>query len=304
MPRRRYTTAVTLSAALLAPLVLAQPCPPEGTSRQQLLELRSAEFRLDPAARRESLALALLPCLESPDPVLRDSIAFEALSTWMRSRQIGITTATTLADQLQARLASDYPDPDGIARPFAALVLAELARMDRLDPFMSEARRAELLQAATAYLVGVRDYRGFDPQIGWRHGVAHGADLLLQLAANPLLDRPALDAILAAIATQVAPAGEHAYIHGESERLARPVYAIAERRQHSAPEWQQWLLQIAAPAPFSAWSEAFNSPAGLAKRHNTRNFLLSMYLSVREHAAPQTQELVYPPLRDALSRLP
>ena len=38
--------------------------------------------------------------------------------------------------------------------------------------------------------LSVRDYRGFDAKQGWRHGVAHGADLLLQLSRN----RHAVDA--------------------------------------------------------------------------------------------------------------
>jgi hypothetical protein len=49
----------------------------------------------------------------------------------------------------------------------------------------------------------VSDYRGFDDKEGWRHGVAHGSDWLMQLALNPALDRGQLDQMLAAIATQV-----------------------------------------------------------------------------------------------------
>lgn len=52
----------------------------------------------------------------------------------------------------------------------------------------------------------MRDLRGFDAVQGWRHGVAHGADLLLQLALNPALRRVQAEALLAAIASQVLPA--------------------------------------------------------------------------------------------------
>ena len=37
------------------------------------------------------------------------------------------------------------------------------------------------------------DYRGFVPGAGWRRAVAHGADLLMQLALNPAVERTQLD---------------------------------------------------------------------------------------------------------------
>jgi len=53
-----------------------------------------------------------------------------------------------------------------------------------------------LLNAAANYLVALRDYRGFDDGVGWRHGVAHAADLLAQLALSPSFGRVEMDRIL------------------------------------------------------------------------------------------------------------
>jgi hypothetical protein len=86
-------------------------------------------------------------------------------------------------------------------------------------------------------------------QEGWRHGVAHGADLLLQLALNPAVDRAGLDRLLGAVAAQVAPR-EHSYIYGESERLARPCCSPPSAVCTSPAEWNAWLLEVAAPTPF------------------------------------------------------
>ena len=109
-------------------------------------------------------------------------------------------------------------DASGFRRPFAALALAEVARADRIEPYLTEPERHELAEAGAAYLRGVRDYRGFTAGEGWRHGVAHGADLMLQLALNPRLSRTDADRLLGAIAAQVAPMGPVYYIHGESAR--------------------------------------------------------------------------------------
>ena len=153
------------------------------------------------------------------------------------------------------------------------------------------------------YLVSVRDYRGFDAGQGWRHGVAHGADLLMQLALNPALDRAQLDRILAAVATQVAPAGEHAYTYGEPERLARPVIFVLKRGLHDDVAWSLWLQGVVAPAPMADWSGAFGSQAGLAKRHNTRAFLLALYAGLQEGGDEALRARV-PAVVDALRKVP
>ena len=85
-------------------------------------------------------------------------------------------------------LTADDASGDGFAQPFAALALAEVARVDRVAPIFTADERAVLVTAATNYVRSVRDYRGFDDVQGWRHGVAHGADFLMQLVLNGELD--------------------------------------------------------------------------------------------------------------------
>lgn len=82
----------------------------------------------------------------------------------------------------------------------------------------------------------MRDYRGFDDRQGWRHGVAHGADLLMQLSLNPAFGKPELTRIRDAVAAQVMPAG-HAYVFGEGERMAAPIVYIARRGVFTEAEW-------------------------------------------------------------------
>ena len=51
---------------------------------------------------------------------------------------------------------------------------------------------------------------------------------------------------------------------------------------HTEAEWSAWFTQLTMPAPLPNWQAAFNSELGLARRHNLRAFLLSLYASVRE----------------------
>jgi hypothetical protein len=281
----------------------AVTCPPPGFSRSELSTLKSQDFHLEDETQRASLALALLDCLGDPDPSMRDGLAFEALATWMRGGQLTSTTVSTIAERLLPRLRSAYPDPLGFERPFAALVLAEVARVDRIEPFLPDAERSALVDGAVGFLASIEDYRGFDDIEGWRHNVAHGADLMLQLSLNPRVGKDDLDRMLSAIATQVTPAGEHFYIYGEPERLARAVYYLASRDLQSLADWQAWFQAVADPAPLPDWSEAFASRAGLAKRHNTLSFLRSLHLLVAEGDS-DVADRIGPPMMESLQRVP
>ncbi len=262
--------AAIVAACATAPAEAQVQCQPAGFSRVELDTLKAAEWDLPDDARRNALARGLTACLSNPDPTLRDGIAFEALTHWLRGRQLSPETIQWLADDLEPRLAA--PEGAGFERPFAALVLSEVARADRIEAYMTAERRTRLLDAAISYFTGVRDYRAFDEREGWRHGVAHGADLLLQLALNPAFDRAELTRIRDSLATQLAPDG-HFYTYGESERIARPVIFMAQRELFSSEEWRDWLVRhTAVPA------DAFSSQAGLARRHNMMAFLSVLYM--------------------------
>jgi uncharacterized protein DUF2785 len=299
---RTAAASLALAGLMLTAAALAQTCPPAGMSRAQLLELKSREFKLSDTARREAMALDLIACLGSPDPTLRDGVAYEALAAWMRDKQLSPATVGTIRDQLVAQLAPDYPDPTGVKRPFAVLTLAEVARVDRVEQFMTAQQLQQLVDAGTRYLQSVRDYRGFDEREGWRHGVAHSSDLMLQLAVNPRTTRAQLDQMLAAIASQIAPAGEHFYIYGEDDRLAQAVFYIAKRKLHTADEWRKWFDRVAAPAPLAKWADAWTSQQGIAKHQNTWAFFTTLYVYVRESGA-EFQDLVLPSIVAGIKQL-
>lgn len=240
-----------------------------------LREAKAAKWLVADDARRQALALESLACLRSPNPVERDELAFEALQAWMRADKLETSTVQELRVRLSAQL--EAPDPQGFARPFAALVLADVARVDRVKPYLAPEQRAQLVGAAGNYLRGVRDYRGFDEKQGWRHGVAHAADIMLQLSLNPALARAEHEQMLAAIASQVAPTGEHFYRYGEGERLMAPVFYLSRARTLECSDWDSWFAALAAK-PAAAGSRQ----AALARKHNLNGFLQPLYVNISE----------------------
>ncbi|HRJ02749.1 MAG TPA: DUF2785 domain-containing protein [Hyphomonas sp.] len=236
----------------------------------------AAYFAMD-AATRTRLLLSLPGCLDLPDPALRDTYAFEVLSLILRGGDQSPDTVRMLMHSLMDRIGAADRDVHGFRNPFMFLALAEVARVDRLTPFLSEEERWDLLMAAKAYFAGLEDYRGFTEGEGWRHGVAHTADLLMQMSLNAHLTKPQAEEILAAIASKVAPEN-HVYIFGESERLAAPVIYLAWKETFTAEEWEAWFSAL-WPADDPLRETAYKSEATLAKLHNLRAFAQSVYVS-------------------------
>lgn len=274
-------------------------CPPVGYDRAGLESLKAAKFAMADATARDALAEGLLDCLGDPDPALRDGIAYEALSTWMRAGAFDSDELRKLRDGLYARL--DGEDSEGFRKPFAALVLSEVARSDRIAPWMRGDERTAMVERASAYLESVRDYRGYENRAGWRHGVAHGADWAMQLALNPALDRAQLERVLTAVASQVMAAEGHAYEFGEGERLARPVLYAARRGLVDDAAWKAWFAAL--PAKLGPPRAGYGDAAWLARRHDLVQFLEAAYIGADRSRDPATAALK-PAIAAALDAVP
>lgn len=286
---------LALSACATAPAEAQSAiCRPAGYDRARLDALKAGGWTIADEAERNAVALGLVECLGDPDSAVRDGIAFEALQHWMRANQLSATTLAALNTNLQAKLTA--PDPQGFQRPFAALVLADVARTDRVAPWMSEAQRTQLIDASIAYMRGITDYRGFTPGEGYRHATAHTADLMMQLVLNPAIGKPDLVRIRDAVASQIAPAG-HSYITGESERLAAPILYMATRNVFDEAEWTAWFAEISGPGPLGAsWDGWWLSEQGIARRHN-----LSAFLNVVHANVTLSQNPAFAPMRPGVA---
>jgi hypothetical protein len=272
------------------PLLVAADCPPTGWDMQVLSQLREANFEGLTPQRRAALAAGLLDCLAAPDPQLRDGVAYSGLSSWLRGGLIEPALRAELTDRVLALLQGSE-DELGFSRSFAALVLSELVRADRIDPQLPGPKLAQIRQTASDWYRQIADYRAFDPVEGWRHAVAHGADLILQLAVHPATDADALAELMQALASQIAPAGAYGYRHSESERQARAVYFAYQRDLLASAWWSNWLQELSANRPDNPWSAAFDSAEGLARRHNMLGFLHEIGFAARLNEGERNAEL-------------
>jgi len=260
---------------------VSEQCFSKQWPQSALAKLKADKFVLENKIEKEALSLQLLNCLAKSDAKIRDGIAFETLSFWLRGGQLSNAIHLKMYSYLTHVLTVKVNDVNGVYQSFSMLMLSEIARVDRKSPFLSSTQRDRLVIIGTHFLTNLRDYRGFSDKVGWRHGVAHSSDLMLQLALNPKIKKAQLDTMLDALASQVSANEQHAYIHGESKRIAMAVLYIFLKKQHSVEDWHKWLSSVTTPSPFNQWQDVYKSEKGLTKLHNTQSFLFSLYATIK-----------------------
>ncbi|MEZ5319331.1 MAG: DUF2785 domain-containing protein [Vicinamibacterales bacterium] len=213
--------------------------------------------------------------LASPDPELRDDIGYGVLTNWIyRRRIVPADLRLALAREWVGNLRAGVGERggDGIfRRSFSALALALLAGTDNEDPFFSRQDFRTVLTAGLTYLRAEQDVRGFDPDKGWMHSVAHTADLLKFLGRSRHLAPGEQAEILTGIADKL-DAVDEVLTHGEDERLARAVVSLAARPDFDVEAFRAWSAGLLAAAPAGP-----PTPASLARARNRRNLMVSLH---------------------------
>ena len=225
--------------------------------------------------------------LGSPDPQLRDDLAYTILDVWIVYKpQLSGAELVPLLGEWQENLSAGIGESGTdsvLRRSFSALCLAAIAERDLKVPFLGQKRYQTLLESALIYLRSERDLRGFDAARGWIHATAHTGDLLAFLAANPLFKADDQKKVLQAIAERLASAHQ-IFSYGEQDRLAAAIAAIAARPDFDGGGFNQWLSEL-DERDAEVWKTSPPDDNRLKTFQN--NSYLLQALAVRLYAGPK-----------------
>jgi hypothetical protein len=245
-------------------------------------------YRVPPNQSASTLIHELSSYLGSPDPALRDDVAYTLIYSWIvYQKQLSSQELIPLLEEWQSNLRIGIGETNNdsvLRRSFSALCLAVLAERDLKTPFLGTDRYRMLLDNSLNYLQDEQDLRGFDPVKGWIHPTAHTADLLHFLAANPLFAVEDQHRMLQAISRRLSSANL-IYTYGEQDRLAVATVAIVSRVDFDSPFFQTWLATLDA-TDSNVWK---SSPPNdhLLKTFQNNNYLLES-LAARLYAQPKS----------------
>jgi hypothetical protein len=228
-----------------------------GMSTAYWQQVAAAEMKVPLDRPLADLTAELTTMLGSTDPVERDQIAYPILATWI-SEGVYDDLLAGLGDGMAAGLTRGLGEEETdsvFRRSFSVLVLAECIERDNSESRLPASKILEWGDRVSGWLVRERDVRGFVPERGWAHAVAHGADAIRVLADSPHFGLNELTVLLDVVADRVVLETPAPLSSGEPDRLARATMAVLRRRLVPLRIIEPWLARITAAATHAAVPE-------------------------------------------------
>ncbi|GEM45276.1 DUF2785 domain-containing protein [Deinococcus cellulosilyticus] len=253
-------------------------------NRDQWQHVIDQDHQLPHGISLQEATRELLGFLSSTDPFLRDTVGYFTLSAWIERELYSpaeLSNMLTWAGE-NLRLGLGTSGHDSVfLRSFSALILSEVVALDARKPFLNEAERNAAFEKTLHYLSEECDLRGYLPEKGWAHAVAHGADALMAFADHPLTLPEQLEQILETVLDLAAM--DQVYLYNEEKRLARAAFSAITRMDDFVVEHRMGAQLSLVP---EQW---FMSPEWAASRLNLRGFFSALLLIGTENHQEQVQ---------------
>jgi hypothetical protein len=223
------------------------------------------------------LTTELTTMLGSPDPQMRDGLAYPTLATWV-DRGVYDELLVGLGDGMAAGLTVGLGErgTDSVfRRTFSVLVLAECIDRTNQEDLVPSAKLMEWGDRVATWYLREKDVRGFVLDKGWAHAVAHGADAIGVLARSPHLGRNELTVLLDVIADRVLAEVDEPFVHGEPDRMVLATMTVLRRNVVPFSVVEPWVARIAGGA-----HRAGRDGNPYPSTFNAEAFLRSFYLQL------------------------
>jgi hypothetical protein len=229
---------------------------------------------------REDLFEALARMLADPDPAVRDDTAYPIVATWIGRGEfdgmLGWAGDMVSGAQQHAEIQ---------ARTFGTMILAWVVRRDAVTGELDDATVRRWRDEFASWWSAEQDLRGYDPERGWLHAAAHGADTLRAFARSPRMTADDLAGLLTLATERLMAPAPYLFADQEEERLAYALASVLCRPELA--DVAGWLEPVRAalaagtPGPVPAWVS------------NTTRTLAALYVAVHRGVRwydPATQE--------------
>ena len=216
-------------------------------------QVQATGFEVPSDRPLDELTIELTTMLGSTEPEVRDGTAFPAFATWIE-RGVYDDLLAGLGDGMVAGLSVGLGETGTdtvFRRSFSVLILAVCLERDNEQHLLPSQKVMEWGDRLATWFLTERDTRGFVPDKGWAHAVAHGADAIGALGESPHLAGPEHALLLDILAERLLQPVEEPLLAGEPDRIAAAVMNILRRNTLGTDVLEPWIHRIgAAGNPF------------------------------------------------------
>lgn len=218
-------------------------------------QVQAAGFEVPSDRPLDDLTAELTTMLGSTRPEVRDGTAYPALTTWIE-RGVYDDLLIGLGDGMVAGLAAGLGEngTDSVfRRSFSALILGECLDRNNAEHLLPGAKVLEWGDRLATWYLAEKDLRGFVPDKGWAHAVAHGADAIGSLGESPHLAGPELAVMLDILTERLVQPSAASLAAGEPDRIAAAAMRILRRNAVPLDTLEAWVHRIGSQAnPFGS----------------------------------------------------
>ncbi len=217
-------------------------------------QVQAADFEVPGDRPLDDLTAELTTMLGSTQPEVRDGTAYPALATWI-DRGVYDDLLAGLGDGMVAGLSVGLGETGTdtvFRRSFSALIVGECLERDNEQHLLPPAKILDWGDRIAVWFLTERDTRGFVPDKGWAHAIAHGADAIGALAESPHMSAAEHQALLDVLAERLLlqPVDEP-LAAGEPDRMAAAAMRVLRRGTLGTDVLEPWVHRLgAAGNPF------------------------------------------------------
>lgn len=227
----------------------------------------------------DDMTAELTTLLGSPDPAQRDGLAYPTLEAWIR-RGVYDDLLAGLGDGMATGLdvGLGERDTDSVfRRSFSALVLGDCIARDTVVSRLPSTKIMEWGDRIASWFLRERDLRGWVPNKGWAHALAHGADAIGAMAESPRLGPPELTVMLDVLADRLLLPAPGLLQSGEADRLSAATMKVLRRNVVPLKVLEPWVARIVSGATAHAYDMAVDP---YQTTGDAEAFLRALYLQL------------------------
>ena len=257
--------------------------------RSEWVALAKGGFVIPQGRTAIDMLVSMNPLLASPDPVLRDDVAYSAAERWiLREKRLSPADLRALLRLWTANLddgLGQSGDDRVFKRSFSALSLSVIAAADLSAPFLEAAEVQAFFDRMLDYFNRERDLRGFDAARGWMHTPAHTSDALKFLSRNQKLAAGSDVRLLEAVRSKI-ESHDAVFAWGENDRMALALQSAVRRPDADGAALTAWTEHW-MKAHRDLWANGPHvDPRRFAMVENAKQVMRSLHAALAMEASP------------------
>ncbi|MFR4162136.1 MAG: DUF2785 domain-containing protein [Paraclostridium sordellii] len=217
----------------------------EDILKLKLTQVKKDNYYINCEKLYYSYALDMLKHIGTTDPTLRDDLIYDIFSKWINQKRFSNQQLKTFLEicidnQHLMKCVGTENDDTVFTRTFSALIIALILYSHNQKNFLPYNLIVKTKNIIIDYYTKEIDLRGYIDNKGWAHSVAHGADVIDELAKCSVLCKEDLNNLLMTLKLKICQ-GKYVYIDGEPDRISIAVRSIFMRYEIDEGDILLWL---------------------------------------------------------------